>query len=76
MKRSDVCPFICPCVCPRGPTAAAGCCCGPGGQMISIAARPALSSRGGRMRAVSRCQRTQEAEHRVVFFGSVLRSVG
>ena len=50
------------------------CCCGPSGQTISIdcctAGGPAVSSsRGaaawdGRMRAVTRCQLTYEAEHR------------
>ena len=43
------------------------CCCGPGGQDISID----FCSSGGRMRAVPRCQRTYAAEHRLV-----LRLVG
>jgi len=42
--------------------------------IISIAARPAVCSNraaaacGGRMRAVQRCQLTQEAEHRLVWY--------
>jgi len=57
------------------------CCRGPGGHEISIdcctASGPAVSSRcaaaacGSRMRAVPRCQLTQEAEHRLA--GSVQR---
>ena len=42
------------------------CCCGLGGQDISID----CCSSGGQMRAVSRCQRTWVAEHRLVFFFS------
>jgi len=79
-KRSRVCVKVrCPSVCPdvrpfdfpsMGPqqqTCSHGAAVGPVGRRTrSVAARPALSSSGVRMRAVPRCQRTYEAEHRLV----------
>ena len=40
------------------------CCCGPGGQEISIDCHTAGAQQ--QMRAVSRCQLTPEAEHRLL----------
>ena len=67
-----VCPSICLSVClQHGPTTADPllqvCCCGPGGQEISIDCCQARGCSGGRIRAVSRCQRTSEAEHGLVW---------
>ena len=43
------------------------CCCGPGGRRYEYRSIAAAAACGGRMRALSRCQRTWAAEHRFFY---------
>ena len=71
MKRYAVLPSFRLSIRLSNPAAVQVCCCSPGGQKIAIdcgmtGRRSAAAARGGRMRAVARCQRTLNAKHRLV----------